>query len=221
MIDRRTLLLATPALLFAGTAVGAANTAPEPSVPPSGELLFDAFRKGSRIGQHSLRFEPQGSNLLVHIDVQFAVGFGPITLYRYRMQGTERWQDGRFDSIETATNDDGDHRQLKAQRTPTGVQITGALAGDRTLPPDALPLTHWAMQQMQAPLFNPETGADMGRFTAAGAAKVPLASGQTIPARAFDLSKPLPMTDWYDHSSVWAGLRALAKDGSVVEYRRA
>ena len=157
----------------------------------------------------------------IRIDVQFAVGFGPITLYRYRMIGTEQWKAGIFDSLATETNDDGERRRLSAQRSARGVQLTGAQGGDRLLAADCLPLTHWAVQQMQSPLFNPETGADMGRFAASGLAKVPLASGQTIAADAFNLAKPSPITDWYDVESVWAGLRATAKDGSIVEYRRA
>ena len=222
MMSRRWLLLSAPAACLASAAGSrAAGTVEVPGVPPTKELVFDAFRKGSRIGQHILRFDPVGGDMQIRIDVQFTVGFGPITLYRYRMTGIERWKAGAFDSIATETNDDGEKRRLSAHRTAAGVQLSGAQSGDRLLAADCLPLTHWAIRQMQSPLFNPETGADMGRFASSGPAHVPLASGRTIAADAFNLTKPSPITDWYDTASVWSGLRATAKDGSIVEYRRA
>jgi hypothetical protein len=221
LMGRRGLLTCGAAAAFWPATAIAASPGAQTGCPATDALTFQVSRNGAPIGTHKLTFSRAGDDLTVHIDAAFRVGFGFITVYRYRHVGVERWRGGRFDLLETTTNDNGRMLRVQARRTPDGVAIKATGVPDQTAPADALPLTHWAMAAMTAPLFNPETGK-MLRETARprGAGMIDLANGTSIRATAFSLMGEAPIEDWYDDTRVWAALDAVGQDGSKITYRR-
>jgi hypothetical protein len=199
----------------------AAPVIPSPAVPAPDSLAFQVSRNGRAIGTHNLDFVRTGKAVTVRILAEFRVGFGPITFYRYRHQGSEHWQDGRFQSLETTTNDNGTPYEVRARRVPGGILIQATGLGDQMAPETALPLTHWAIAAMNAPLFNPQTGK-MLRESARkrGLSTVMLADGSMIPATGYALAGEAPIEDWYDRQQIWAALNGRGKDGSLIAYRR-
>jgi len=212
MIFRRTLV-AAPVVLAAARTFAAE--------PAGGRLGFTIVRKGSDIGSHTLTFRRTGNVLAVSIEVKIAVSFGPITLYRYAMSGVETWRDDKFAELETTSNDDGTALHVTARQTDAGVAIDSKTEGKRTLPTGILPLTHWNIANMTAPLFNPQDGKPM-KLTVKnlGADSVALANGGKVPATHYSLTGEATLDDWYDADGVWTALRALGTDGSVIDYRR-
>ncbi len=195
--------------------------AAQAGAPATDSLNFQVSRNGSPIGTHGLAFSRRGGDLTVQIDAAFRVGFGFITFYRYHHVGVERWRDGRFESLETTTDDNGRHFQVRARRIAGGVAIEATGVPNQVVAGDALPLTHWAMAAMTAPLFNPETGKMLReQAQPRGAGMVRLADGRTIRATGFTLKGEAPIEDWYDESRVWAALDAIGQDGSRITYRR-
>lgn len=191
-------------------------------VPPGGRLAFRVFRNGSEIGVHTLDFTAKGDALTVQIGVHFAAGLGPITLYRYDMQGTEHWAGGRFVALDTQTDDNGTPHKVSVRREQQGVRVRASGAPDRMLDAASLPLTHWAMACMSAPLFNPQNGEPInGRCTLNGTETLTLPTGRVVQARAYRLSGELAIQDWYDEAQLWVQLKARVKDGSQIEYRQA
>ena len=217
MISRRLVVLSAMATGLART-VSAANS--PTGIPPGGRLAFEAFRKGSRIGTHTIDFSRSGDTVTARIDVQFAAGLGPITLYRYTMRGTEQWVGGRFATLETETDDDGTPHRVSVNRTAAGLLVRSLGEPDRMLPAASLPLTHWAVASMSAPLFNPQDGKPMMCQAAPiGTQAVSLLDGRRINAEAFNLTGEISMQEWYDDSQIWVKLQAKAKDGSEIVYR--
>jgi hypothetical protein len=211
MMFRRTLV-AAPLMLAAQTFA---------AEPPGGRLAFTIVRKGSDIGSHTLRFRRAGNVLTVNIDVKIAVSFGPITLYRYSTSGVETWRDDKFLALETTSDNDGTPLHMTATATSAGVEIDSKTEGKRIFPAGTLPLTHWNIATMTAPLFNPQDGKPM-KLTVKplGADSVALANGSKVPATHFSLTGEATLDDWYDSSGVWTALRALGTDGSTIDYRR-
>ncbi len=216
---RRSLLLAP---LFAAPAARAALAAPVPrGVPASGQLRFQVLRGESPIGTHALGFAVNNDVLTVTITIKIAVNVGPVTVFRYEMQGTENWRDGRFASLNTTTNDDGTHHTVAIRRTNDGLFIQSAGFPDRTVPPLAAPLTHWSMATLSGPLLSPQDGQPIqGAVTQAGTQDVMLADGRSVRATGYDIATHTPTQDWYDAEQIWVGLRAKTSEGSIVNYRR-
>jgi hypothetical protein len=215
-------MIARRGLMAAGLATLATRARAASGIPGNGRLAFAVFRNDSPIGTHTLDFAAAGDALTVTIRVHFTVGFGPITLYRYDMQGTERWAGGRFAALDTQTDDDGTAHRVTVRREGGGLRVQSVGKPDRMLDGAALPLTHWAVACMSAPLFNPQDGVPItDRTTPEGAQTITLPDGRSIAARAYCLNGAMAIQDWYDDSQIWVQLKAKAKDGSQIEYRRA
>jgi hypothetical protein len=75
---------------------------------------------------------------------------------------------------------------------------------------------------MAAPLFNPQDGKPMPlTVTPRGQDMVPLANGSLVRATHYALTGEATLDDWYsDDADIWTALRAIAKDGSIIDYRR-
>ena len=217
MISRRALGVSAVASGLAWQSRAQAGPA---GVPPSGRIAFEAFRAGSRIGSHVLEFSQTGDALTVRLDIRFAVGLGPITLYRYTMQGLEQWVGGRFTALETETNDDGTPHRVSVSRNGGGLLVRSSGAPDRHLSANTLPLTHWAIAAMSAPLFNPQDGKPMDcRVTPAGATAVTLPGGRVVGAQEYAMTGEVSLQDWYDAQQMWVMLQAKGKDGVEIIYR--
>ena len=214
MIGRRAVLGTSFALAAGAARAGTGEPANE-------RVNFSVLRKGSAIGTHAIAFQRAGNVLEAHIDVSMSVGIGPITLFRYRMTGVETWREDRFAEIETTTDNDGEKLHIAARRGAAGVVVDSSKLGRATLPADALPLTHWSIRCMSAPLFNPQDGKPMQlTVKPLGAARVALVSGADVNATRYSLTGESTLDDWYDANNVWTALRAVATDGSIIEYRR-
>jgi hypothetical protein len=190
--------------------------------PPGGRVAFDVMRKGKRIGMHQVVFSGDEGDIVARANCEMAVALGPVTVFRYRHSQVERWSGGRFASLETATTENGKKTQVSAKRTAAGVTVQGGAKNPAPLiSAEALPLTHWNRAGLAAPLFNPQTGKLMRLSVGRPApATIVLANGQSLQGTRVALSGEQTLEDWYDEAMAWAGLRAKAEDGSLVEYRR-
>lgn len=183
------------------------------------ELAFAAFRKGKRIGEQRMTFEP-GEILTVRTRAEMAIKIGPVTAYRYLHEAVERWRGDQFETLETRTLAGGSRESVVATRTASGVVIRGSKA-NVTAAPGALPFTHWNPKVARAPLFHPQSGKLL-RVSAreAGQDPVLLADGRTVEARRVSFTGDAQIDDWYGADGIWTGLRGRLEDGSALEYRR-
>jgi hypothetical protein len=150
-----------------------------------------------------------------------AVKFGPVTLFRYRHTGTEVNQAGQFVSLDTQTDNDGETLRVTARRDGARVVVQSSKLGRKLFPVEARPLTHWNRACMSAPLFNPQDGKPLDlKVTSRGLEQVALDGGATVRATRYAMTGEDTCDDWYDEDDVWAALRAVAKDGSIITYRR-
>ncbi len=191
------------------------------AVPPSGTLAFLALRNGSPLGTHRLDFRRDGASLTVAIAVDYVVRIGPIPVFRYALRATETWQGDTLLAIQAETNDDGTRAHMRATREAGRLAVDGSKSGRYVAPPGAIAATHWNRREVEAPMINPQDGELLTFAVARGGMEpVALASGATVQATRLALTGPSALDLWYEPDGTWAGLRAVARDGSVVTYRR-
>jgi len=201
--------------LLALAPIRSALAASEPS-----KLAFIAVRNGHKIGEQHMTFD-RDDGLTVRTEVEMAVKLGPIRIYSYRHEATERWRDGRFQSLETQTNDNGKSLRVSARREKSTVTISPAAGGALQASGDILPFTHWNREIAKAPLFNPQDGKLLREtVTAAAPGFVLLADGSSLKGQGVVFRGDASIEDWYDLDGVWTGLKGRLKDGSTLEYRR-
>lgn len=210
MIPRRSIL-AGVAMLPAAPSLAALP------IPPARRLGFRVVREGSAIGQHALTFEGNGARLVVRIAVDLAVGFGPITFYRYRHSATEIWEDGQVVAFEAETNDDGSISTMAMRRQGNALVVESSRAGRYVAPAGAVPATHWDRRMLDGPFINTQTGAVMRpTVTPQGAGPLPWAPQRR--GTRFVLSGDVDLETWYDATPAWVGLRFRGSDGSAIHY---
>ena len=196
VVGRRELILGGVALLVPGTALAA----------PS-RLAFQVFRNGSKVGEHQMSFSGDEDNRTVTTNVDMVVKIGPVPVYKYKHNATERWAAGKWASIDTTTNGNGKIQKVSARAMPGFVQITGPKGAVRG-PADAVPLSHWNQGTFGKPLFNQQEG------------KMLKVTCTKVKAGHWQLRGEAEIDDFYDGSGNWLALQGKLEDGSKMEYRR-
>lgn len=208
-------------MIAAASAALTRPAAARPPIPDSRVLSFRVIRSGSQIGTHVLTFAPSGNALTVRVSVDFAVGFGPITFYRYVHRAVERWEDGAVVSLDAETDDNGAIGRTTARRVPDGYRVEGRKAPPYLAPPDTLPATHWNRRMLEGPMINTQTGELLRPVvTRVGPARVKGPAGGITSADHFSLRGDVELDTWYDATPAWVGLRFVAPDGSRIWYER-
>src|SRR6185503_17303971 len=157
----------------------------------------------------------RADDLTVRTELDITVKLGPVTLYRYRHEATERWRDGRFRALDTQTADNGKRLKVSARREDGAVIIAPDAGAPVQAGANVLPFTHWNRAIAAAPLFNPQDGKLLREMVAAPAAgSVLLADGSRQPAQGVAFSGDAEIEDWYDGDGVWTGLFGRLKGGS-------
>ena len=65
---------------------------------------FDIYRNNKHIGKHIFSFKKSGNQMLVESEINFEIKKLGVTLYRYYVQGTEIYEDGKLIKFNSKTN---------------------------------------------------------------------------------------------------------------------
>jgi hypothetical protein len=212
--DRRTLIAGA---LSAGLLPSLARAA-VPAVPPA--LHFAILRNGKPFGKYDVALASSGDTMTVTSDVAMAMTISGLRVFNYTLHCVEVWKGGQFISLESQSVRDSERTTLSAARGNLGITIRNKL-GPQLLPLNANPLTHWNPAVLNGMLFNPQDGVLLDlKAQPPVRDMVTLANGTKLAANHWALRGQSPIDDWYDDAGVWAGLRAIFPDKSIVEYRR-
>lgn len=190
----------------------------QPWQPSDGDaLVFDVLRDGGQFGTHKVTFEKSGDSLTVKTDVELKVAFGPLTLFDYVHDVTERYVAGKLVWVGSRTKNEGRWKTLSAQAVSGGLKVTGE-AFKGLLTGLVIPSTHWNENEMkQSAMFSTETG-EMLPMTVEDRGVERVKVGETtIEARRFDVQSDLDASFWYDAQGRWVKC-AFEAQGSKIEY---
>lgn len=190
----------------------------QPWQPAHGDKMeFDVLRDGGEFGSHIVQFAREGDTLTVDTDVVLKVSFGPLTLFDYSHDVTEKYVGGKLTWVGSRTKKDGKWTTLAAQADEGGLKVK-ASKFNGVLPGPVIPSTHWNRDQMTLPaMFSTETGEMLPmKVKDRGIEKIK-AGGRTIEARRFDVDSELDASFWYDDQGRWVKC-AFAAQGSKIEY---
>jgi hypothetical protein len=209
------LKTAAGALVLAFAALPAAAQSWQPA--DGARLEFDVFRDGGAFGTHVVAFDREGGSLTVDTDIQLRVGLGPITLFEYRHDVTERYQDGRLVWVSSRTLNEGKWKTLTAQDVQGGLKVNGS-AFRGLLSSPVIPSTHWNQEEMmQAAMFSTETGGMLPiRVKDMGLEQVKVGAA-TVTARRYFVDSEIDASFWYDAQGRWVKC-AFETQGSKIEY---
>jgi uncharacterized protein DUF6134 len=189
---------------------------------PPGVLRFDAYHKGRKIGTHHVSVEPEGSGFKVVTKIDISVSMAFITLFEFRHDAVERWENGEVVFIESRTNDDGEEIRVNGVATPEGLRVVGPSG------PTIAPAGILTSNSLWNPAFADQTLAvDVQHGGVIGISIEPLGQERVKTGRndrqatKYKLVTPyMGGLLWYDDAGLWVKA-VYEKNGEKVEYRLA
>lgn len=122
-LDRRKVILGLSSLGL--------GSLPLPSLGSDGRRELALFFGDSRIGSQSISVARRGDVLEVALDLDVAVRVFGMTMYRYRLEARESWDDGRLVALDARTDDNGTARFARARREGDQLVIEGSAFSGR------------------------------------------------------------------------------------------
>ena len=187
---------------------------------PAESLNFQVLRDGDPIGSHRVSFRRVGGETHVHIALNLEVGLGFITLFRYEHENREVWRDGRLQSLDARTHDDGEDTWVKARASEAGLEIEGS-AGSYLAPADTVPTSYWNKAMVgRTRLLDTQSGRLIDVDVKPAGPERIVVGGRAIDAQRYEISGELRASLWYDTDDTWAGLAFTARGGEIDYERR-
>ncbi len=219
-------MLRIAAVLIAAFSTSAAAFADTTPVPRDGErIAFDVFRQGdTRFGVHEVEFSRDGGDLIAEVSIRLRAGLGPVTVFRYEHDSTERWRDGALMGLSGRTLKDGEVFEVQARFDGAAIDVDGKDPElnpvELALDPTILTSSHWrGYPTDMAQLLNTEHGTLMDTEVTYLGQKEIEGDGGTILVDHYRLASSLVVDLYYDQNGRWAGCEFEAR-GQTVRYVR-
>ena len=203
------------ALLLTLGLTGVASTA---GVPKDGVLAFDIVRNGEAIGTHTYRFDRSGDRTEVRIktDINFRLFFIPV--YRFEHESKEVWQDGKLNSLESNTNENGTPVKLQVHRDEDSLMVYGE-DGNLHVDREIIPASLWNRLVLDRSQTLTTISGNVKKFEVEYVGEAELdVRRQKVTTQHFRLTGEFERELWYDKDDVLVGVRFEASDGSTVAY---
>lgn len=152
--------------------------------------LFRVEREGRDIGRHRIELQPSADGFAVRVEIDLAVGFAFLTLYRYTHDNREVWQDGRLAGFASRTDDNGTHYRVACRRDRQGFVIESSEGAFRA-PADAVATTYWHRDFTRSRVWIDSMSGRPRRVVCRPRSDVPPPSGCPGPPSAFAVTGEL------------------------------
>ena len=197
--------------------LGLTGVASAAGVPKDGVLEFDIVRNGEAIGTHTYRFDCSGDRTEVRIktDINFRLFFIPV--YRFEHESKEIWQDGKLNSLESNTNENGTPVKLLVHRDEDSLMVYGE-DGNLHVDREIIPASLWNRLVLDRSQTLTTISGNVKKFEVEYVGETELeVRGQKVMTQHFRLTGEFERELWYDKDDVLVGVRFEASDGSKVE----
>lgn len=176
---------------------------------------FDIIRKGKRIGFHAVNVEDTadgGTRVETRIEMQ--VKFGPVPVFRYQHVSTETWRDGRLQTVESRTDNNGKEEALNVRREGDSLIIDGTRYRGPG-PGDAVPSSYWNKAIVSTRTLLDTQNGRLIDVTVEDLGQTPSPTG--APAEQHRLTGTVDLNLWYQGEH-WVGADFVVR-GQALTYR--
>ncbi len=196
----------------------AAGSVVDPFALYDGEIAFDVFRNGSKVGAHRTLFARDGAEISVRSTFNLQIDFLFFTAYRFSYQSEGRWRAGHLEKLTAKVDDDGTPFSFETARDGARMKITtggGVYYDDIPL----YPTNHWTANVLsQKRVLNTLTG-QINRVSILPAGRETVATERgNVTATRYRYTGDLETEVWYDDARHWVKMRFAGRDGSSIEY---
>lgn len=179
------------------------------------DAAFDIIRKGDRIGYHAVDIEEMADGAIrVETRIAMQVKLGPIPVFNYEHLATEIWRDGKLQSVESTTDNNGKDESLRALREGDTLNIDGTRYKGPA-PGDAVPSSYWNKAIIKATTLLDTQNGRLIDVTIANLGETPSPTGDL--AEQHRLTGSVDLNLWYEGPR-WVGADFVVR-GQQLTYR--
>jgi hypothetical protein len=179
------------------------------------DAAFDIIRKGDRIGFHAVDVETTADGgVTVNTRIEMKVKFGPVPVFKYQHVSTETWRDGKLQSVESTTDNNGKDEFLRVKRDGDKLLVEGTRYTGPA-PSDAIPSSYWNKDIVSTKTLLDTQNGRLIDVTIANLGETASPTGET--AEQHRLTGSVDLNLWYDGPR-WVGADFVVR-GQALTYR--
>lgn len=205
------MLLSTPAYSETGSASKAASLY-------ESKTTYSIFRKGKKIGNHSLIFTTEDDRVAVTIDSSITVRVLKVPVFKFNYESRETWENDQLRTVSaaTTTNRKVETATLKNDGNTSLLTYNGT---ETQVPLIRFATNHWHIGAVeQSLLFNTIKGTQ-SKVKVKKATDQTLQIGDTtLSVTQYQYTGDINAQSWYDQNQRWVKLAFLGSDGTQVTY---
>lgn len=189
------------------------------SLYPDG-LEFDVFRKGAKVGRHTVEFETDDGQLKVRSHFKLKVKVLFVTAYKFEFESIAYWRDGVLQTLTAETNDNGKDSSVEAYLAADGKFYATGRKGSFVADQWVYPSNHWNVGAVDSSVVLNTLNGQLAQVEILGRGidTVETANG-AVAAERFDYTGELrDTTVWYDRDGRWVRMKFTTKQGETLEY---
>lgn len=184
-------------------------------------LEFDVYRKGSRVGRHTVEFKKDGSLLKVESHFKLKVKVLFVTAYKYEFHSVGVWEDGAFQSVKAEINDNGKKSSVDAFMNESGKFYSTGRKGEFVADSWVYPTNHWNVGAINSKVVLDTLTGQISKveILRQGINPVDTRKDGAVDAEQFEYTGELnDVIVWYDQEGRWVGMRFTTKKGETLTY---
>jgi len=211
-------IAATFCLLFSAQSFSQIISAANAAGLYGDQTTYSIYRKGKKIGVHSLKINADAERIDVSVDSTITISVLKIPVFKFNYVADEVWQDGQLLSVDATTTTNKEVETAKLDNSSGSSVMTSNGTSDQ-VPLIAYATNHWNESAVeQSTLFNTVKGIQ-SKVSVEKISNEPLQLGETtLLTTHYKYTGDLIVESWYDERNRWVKLAFLGSDGSQITY---
>ena len=183
------------------------------------EWNFRVYLDDKPIGYHHFKLTQTGASEQLSTAANLDVEFLMITVFKYRHDNVEHWDNRCLSSITSTTDENGKLFHVDGAVTDRGFRLSTA-EGETTLPACISTFAYWDKSFLQHDrLLNSQNGEFMNVETDYLGEHSVKVRETSVAATRYRLSgEDLDIELWYSHNDQWLGLQSTTSSGRLLRY---
>ncbi len=179
---------------------------------------YKIFRKGKRIGSHSVSFEVNGDAVMVRVKSDIVVTVLKVPVFKFNYAATEKWENGQLIEVNARVTEKGKSRKNTLKKEAGGYRLTNE-SGSTVVDEVPFSSNHWNPGVLSSKtIFNTLTGKPNKVIIEDAGPDTIKTGSSTIEAHHYIYTGALSAETWYDANGRWVKLLFKGEDGSAIEY---
>ena len=182
---------------------------------------FEITRNGEPIGTHVIEVNRSGNEFFVSVVTDLTVKVLFVTAYRLQIAANERWANGRLLALNSTSNNNGTRHVVSAAARGSKLEVTVDGKDSIFVDPNVMPNSFWNAEFLRRPIMLDAQDGQVMPVSVRDVGEEDLTiNASVIRVRRYTVTSRYSQDVWYDDQARLVQAQLVARDGSVIMYRK-